>query len=87
MLFPNCEASMLQLPAASIVALLPDTVQMVGVIEAKLTASAEVDVAVSVSGVPTTWLGIAANVIVWLRWWTRKPWFTLAAAMYVPLPA
>jgi len=54
-----------QLPAARNVAVVPDTVQMVGVVDAKLTARPELAVAESVRGVPTVCAGIVGKVMVW----------------------
>ncbi len=61
---PACEAVMLQVPGATNVTALPDTVQTPVVVEAKLTVKPEVAVAESVSGVPTVCAAIAPNVIV-----------------------
>ena len=58
---------MLHRPGRISVAVVPETVQTVGVIEAKLTVRPELDVALRVTGVPCTWLAMGANVIVWLR--------------------
>ena len=50
---PACVASIVQVPAAKNVAVVPLTVQTVAVVDAKLTVNPELAVAVSVSGVPT----------------------------------
>ena len=53
MLFPACVASIVQMPTVKKVAIAPETLQTVCVVDAKLTAKPEVAVAVKVSGVPT----------------------------------
>jgi hypothetical protein len=57
---------MVQVPAANSEAVDPETVQMVGVVELKLTGSPELAVAVSVTPIDVLigWVGIAAKVIV-----------------------
>ncbi len=55
---------MLHVPAASIVAVVPDTEQMAGVLEAKLTASPEVEDPVNLRVPPTLCAAIAPNVMV-----------------------
>ena len=50
---PACVAWMVQVPAATNVAVAPPTVQTLAVVEAKLTARPELAVALSASGVPT----------------------------------
>ncbi len=55
---------MVHVPAASSVAVLPATVQMPVVEEAKLTGNAEVAVALKDIVIPADWLAIAGNVIV-----------------------
>ena len=56
----------MQVPALTSVAVVPETVQTAVVREAKLTVKLELADALSVSGVPRTWLGIGLNVIVWV---------------------
>jgi hypothetical protein len=56
----------------SIVAVVPETVQTLAVVEAKLTARMELAVAESVSGVPTVCAAIGPKVIVWARPFTVK---------------
>ena len=70
----------MQVPAASREAVLPETVQMVGVDDAKLTAKPEVAVAVRVSDVPVVWPGMAAKVMVWLAGLTTMLAVTCVAA-------
>jgi hypothetical protein len=55
---------MVQVPVVSMVAVVPETVQTLAVVEAKLTAKLELAVAESVSGVPTFCAGIAPKVMV-----------------------
>jgi hypothetical protein len=55
---------MVQVPAAMKVAVVPETVQTLVVVEAKLTVKPELAVAVSVSGVPMLCVLGAAKVIV-----------------------
>ena len=50
---PACDAVIEQVPAAMKLAVAPETVQTLAVVEAKLTARPEVAVAVRLSGVPT----------------------------------
>ena len=57
---------MVQVPAASPLTLLPVTLQTVGVVVLKLTARAEVAVALTVPETPTTIVGEAPKVMVWL---------------------
>lgn len=64
MLLPDWLASIVQVPEAINVAVVPETVQMPVVVEVKVTARPEVDVAESASGVPTVWAEIARKVIV-----------------------
>ena len=87
---PACEACIVQVPAATNVALVPLTVQMPVVCEAKLTANPELAVAASVNGVPTVCAPGLANVIVW--GWSCAPASTVKlriagiAGAYVILP-
>jgi hypothetical protein len=55
-----------QVPALTSVAVVPETVQTAGVCEAKLTGKPELADALRLSGVPSTWVGIGLNVMVWL---------------------
>ena len=55
---------MVQLPAPTNVAVLPDTEQTVLGEAAKLTASPELAVALSARGVPTVCVGMAAKLMV-----------------------
>ena len=84
---PACEAWIVHVPAASSVALVPETEQMVGVLEAKLTASPEVEDAVRLSDPPTLCAGMAPKVMVWDLSPTLKLCVTGAAAAYCELPA
>ena len=77
---PPCEAVMPQVPAATKVAVVPDTVQMLVVVEAKVTPNPELAVALSVSGVPTVCVAGAANVMVCACGLTVKLRGTEAAA-------
>ena len=54
----------MQVPAVKEVAVEPETVQTVGVVEVKMTVSPEVDVAERATDVPTNCAGIDANAIV-----------------------
>ena len=63
-LLPGCEATIVQVPAASKVAVLPETVQTLLVEELKLTLRPELAVAVNATVVPLALLPGAANVIV-----------------------
>jgi hypothetical protein len=54
---------MTHVPAETIVAVVPETVQTDVVVDAKLTGKPELAVAESVSGVPTFCAGIAGNVM------------------------
>jgi hypothetical protein len=53
-----------QVPEAINVAAVPETVQMLVVVEVKVTAKPELAVAESVNGLPTVWAEIAGKVIV-----------------------
>jgi hypothetical protein len=53
-----------QVPAVRRVAVVLETVQTLGVVEVKVTARPEVAVALSVSGVPLIWVGMAPKVMV-----------------------
>jgi hypothetical protein len=55
---------MAQIPLESRVAVVPETVQTVGVVEANVTANPELAVADNVTGVPYLCAGIARNVMV-----------------------
>ena len=56
---------MVQVPVATSVTVLPETVQVVAVVDAKLTGKPDDDVAETVNGgLPSTWLGNGANVMV-----------------------
>src|SRR4051812_48691564 len=59
---------MVQVPVVTNVAVIPETVQTAVVSEAKLTGKLELADALSVSGVPSTWVGIGLKVIVWVCW-------------------
>jgi len=50
LLFPACLASMMQVPTATRFSALPLTVQVLGVVEAKLTAKPELAVAIRAGG-------------------------------------
>jgi len=63
-LLPGCEATIVQVPPASNVAVPPETVQILVVEELKLTLRPELVVAVNAIVVPVAWLAGAANVIV-----------------------
>ncbi len=76
----------MQVPAISSDAVLPLTVQTVGVVDAKLTANPELAVAMSESLVAAVCAAIAPNIIV-CAFSTLNDSETEAAAAYVPLPA
>jgi hypothetical protein len=67
---------------ASIVAVDPETAQMAGVVNVKLTGRPELAVAgnAAATDVLTTWGGIAANVIDWVSGVTVKLCVTAVAA-------
>jgi hypothetical protein len=71
---------MVQVPIATIVAAVPETVQMEVVVEVKLTAKLELAVAESVSGVPTFWTPRGAKVMVCASPLTVKVCETAVAA-------
>jgi hypothetical protein len=54
---------MVQTPAATNVAVVLETVQMLVVVEVKVTARPEVAVAESVSGVPTVWVAMSLKMM------------------------
>ena len=86
-LLPACVASMVQVPAAMKLAVVPLIVQTLAVVEAKETGSPEVAVADSVSGVPTVCGPGLAKVIVCASPLTVKLCGTVAAAAQIELPA
>ena len=55
----------MQVPAARKLAVVPETVHTLDVVDAKLTARPEVAVALSASVVPGFWVAIAPKLIVW----------------------
>ena len=67
-------------PVAIIVAVFPETVQTLVVVEVKLTCKLELAEADRVTVAFTDWLGIAAKLMVWLAWCTRKVCDVVAAA-------
>jgi hypothetical protein len=72
---------MVHVPAATRVSAVPATVQIVDVVDAKLTANPDDAVAPKAGGVePSAALGNAAKVIVWLPCATVKCWLTAVAA-------
>ena len=79
----------MQVPAATKVAVVPLTVQMLVVCEAKDTTKPELAVADSVSGVPTVCAAGVEKEMVWLcrAALTVKLCGTAVAAAYVELPA
>jgi hypothetical protein len=81
---PGWLAWMVQVPAASSVAVeaADEAVQMVGVVEVKLTGSPESAQAFNVieTDVLIIWAGIALNMIVWASRLTVKLWVTVGAA-------
>ena len=73
MVLPACVAWIVQVPTATSVTVDPDTVQMVEVVEAKLTARPDDAVALTVSGaVPNTSFESAPKVMVWVPCVTWK---------------
>ena len=72
---------MVHVPTVASVTRLPDTVHTAVVVEAKLTASPEVAVALRVNGGAfQAWLDSGANAMVWLACVTWKLWLTGVAA-------
>jgi hypothetical protein len=71
---------MVQVPGASSIAIDADTLQMVGVVEVKLTGRRELAVAVTPTNVFTQWAGMAPKVIVWTSPLTVKLCVTAGAA-------
>ena len=65
--FPDCAAWITQVPAVFKVTVAPDTEQMAGEAEAKVTGRFEEAVALTVNTVPTGWSDNGANVVVWLN--------------------
>jgi len=78
---------MVQVPDATPVTVLPEIVQIVGVAEVKVTASAELAVAVTVPVPPTNTVGAAPNVIACDSLPTVIAWDTCGAALKLALPA
>jgi hypothetical protein len=78
---PDWSASIAHEPVLSSVTAVPDTEQMSGVLEVKLTGRPEDAVAATVKDpIPSDLAGIALNVIVWLPCVTVKVSITGAAA-------
>ena len=70
-----------QVPALTRVTVLPDTVQTVVVVDAKLTGKPDEALALTVNGgVPRVWFESGAKVMVWLNFVTEKLRETAAAA-------
>jgi hypothetical protein len=84
---PAWLASIVQVPAATIVTVDPETVQTLVVRVLNVTANPELAVADTVNG-GSLWilLGNAANVIVWLAGDTVKLWETCGAGLYPAFP-
>ena len=73
MALPPCAAWMVQVPTATSVTVVPNTVQTDEVSGEKLTVKPEVAVALSGGGVaPKTWGGGVTKVMVWAPGVTRK---------------
>ena len=70
-----------QVPPAMNVAVLPETVQMLVVVDLKLTANPELAVAESVKVVPSSCDRIFGKVMVWLALVTAKLCETAVAAV------
>ena len=88
MAFPAWLATSVQVPAATSVKVLPLTVQTPGVLDAKLTASAEVELATSAAGVvPSVWLPGDTKVMLCAPAPTVKLFVTGVAAAKPALPA
>jgi hypothetical protein len=80
-MLPACVACTVHVPAATSVTIVPDRVQTVEVVEAKLTGRLDEAVALTANGaVPKIALDNAPKVIVWLPCVTWKLWFTGVAA-------
>ena len=71
----------MQAPAATPVAVLPDTEQVAGVVELNVTAKPELAVALNPPVPPTTNVGAAPKVMLWLASPTVIDWFTGGAAL------
>lgn len=84
---PGWNAAIRQLPTTISDAVVPDTVQTLGVEDVKLTGRPEVAVAVRATVFPICCVGIVPKVMVWEAKSTAKLWETGAAAAYAPLPA
>jgi hypothetical protein len=84
---PAWFAATTQEPAATPVTVLPLTVQIDAVVEVKVTASAELAVALSVPVPPTVTAGAVPKVIVWLAGVIAMVCVTCGAAAKFVLPA
>lgn len=81
MALPACDASTVQVPALTSVTLVPVTVHVAGVVDAKATGRLDDDVALTGTGpVPKVLPGSEANVMVWLAAVTENCWLTVGAA-------
>ena len=85
---PACVAWRMQLPAMSSEAVVPDTVQTAGVVDAKATVRPEL--AVALRGTCNKAYSVAVmagKAMVWLKERTRMSCETKGAAEYIVLPA
>ncbi len=78
---------MVQVPTATNVTLVPDKVQMLNVVEVKLTGKFDVAVAVRVGDVPNAAFGSAPKVMTWLPGVTEKLWLTDGATAQLVVAA
>ena len=77
---------MVQVPAVSIEAMMPETEQTVGVVELKATGRPEVELAIRRTAVSTIVVGMAGKLMVCGACETEKLCKTMGAALYVLLP-
>jgi hypothetical protein len=77
---PACVAQIEHVPVAINEAVFPETVHTPVVVEVKVTGRFELAAADRDNVVFTAWVGIAAKLMVWVAWCTRKICDAVAAA-------
>jgi len=85
---PACPDLIVQVPALRRLAVAPDSVQTVGVLDTRVTGRPDEAVAMTGNaGVPKGTFGSGPKAMVWVPCVTWKVWLTAGAAAKMPLPA